>query len=271
MVSRKFSIPGLHEQIAAAAELMRSPGNVPVLLVIDASTSMSKHAMAVIQAFAAARAKVAAMDDGRTYHLCVVQFSAEGKLVLPFTPAEVVPEILNYQNSLGTLLYGTTLEAIGVLASALEEVDKPFEDQQITLAVFSDGLDGRSAESDQSDLVMAAHRLLQSHFNVQLQSYGIGIDGTRLANLLGFPRDMAVSVEHSAQGVTDAIQTMTSMTTARPLYAIEGYEKLLEGEVSNPPPVPPPPPSTGLDNTMGTSHFPDDEGPGTFDPMNTLI
>ena len=270
MESRQFRIGGIQSQIRTAAQLMSRPGCVPVVLVVDASGSMTKRAQAVIESVRLAKETFNAMDDGRQYFLCIIQFNAEGHVSVGFTHSLTLPELF-YSPGGGTLLYSTVYEALAMLMAALDEVENPRDDLQVTLAVFSDGDDTMSPAADLPKLQGLARRAQTSAVNFQLQTFGIGIDAPHLAGVMGFPLEFATTVEASARGVTEAMETMTSHTTLPPGYAAD---PAASNEVFNPPPAPPlpPPMPPGVDNTMGTNKFPDDDdSSGTFDPLNTLI
>lgn len=270
MQSRQFSVPELPGQIQVLSSLLSQPGSVPVILVVDASGSMASRAESVITSVQKAIETFKNTKDGRNYFISIIQFNHLAELTMPFSHVLTAPEFC-YKPDGNTRLYSTVYEAVAMVIAACDNVEQMQPEQQITLAVFSDGDDNASQSSDLLALQGLTQIIRELQATVQLQTFGIGIDAERLAAIMGFPLDMAITVEGSPRGVEEAMADMTSITTTlTPQYAKELAE--YRRQVHGAPPVPPPPPAEGVDHTLGSSILPPHkDNLGTdMDPMQSL-
>jgi hypothetical protein len=220
---------------------------------------MQRHTESVRLATAKMREDFCEMNDGREYYLCIITFNQLTELSQPLTHSSA-PYTDNYRAMGGTALYSAVYETMGVILSGLEEdpKSKVSPDLQISVCVFSDGDDRDSKQGDLTQVQRLSREVQDSDVNWQLQTIGIGIDGSRLAETMGFPPELAITVEASARGVEEAMSCSTSMTTMTPHYARE-LRQIPDVE-------------SGVDNTMDIDAVKDDEDPpSASDSINTLM
>lgn len=150
--------------------------------------------------------------DGRKQYCTVVVFNDDYQAIIKPAPAEKVKPITNYCADGCTLLYETVYQALKSYR-ALYGIAQP-ENLKIFVGVFSDGQDNRSSADRQPKKLKKMATAVQA-LGWELFCYGIGIDGKKLAEDMGFPMDddHCQTVVANDAGVRATTQHFTAATT----------------------------------------------------------
>ncbi|MBT5337747.1 VWA domain-containing protein [Candidatus Falkowbacteria bacterium] len=151
--------------------------------------------------------------DGRTQFCTVIAFDDEAEILLPLTLATEVVPISNYRAKNMTLLWETVYQTLKVFRHFYRQANG-LADIKVYVAVFSDGDDNKSDRERQPRKVKKLARSVRA-LGWELFCYGIGIDGERLAEDMGFPTDSdhAITVEGSPEAIANVTRHYSDATT----------------------------------------------------------
>ena len=189
-------------------------GRALSILIIDESGSMRSYAEEVVQSV---NQHIATMrETAQVPMLCtIVCFSDSARVALPPTLVGEVGDFSDYHPDSNTLLYGTVDTVIRRIGEQYTQLDRNARDaNKVVLAVFSDGQDNRSDSTAQPySLKRAADRVRR--YGWELMTMGIGVDGPKLAECMGFPTDPdhAFTFARDEGGVSRSMHTMSHSTT----------------------------------------------------------
>lgn len=197
-------------------ELLRPESVAPcttlAVIVMDASTSMRRFGSTPVDALEDYVRDLATSPASGAIAAGVVTFSSEPRVCVPVTPVRVFPRRIDYVTSMGTRLYGATRDVLRTLLAS----DAP-QVPNVIVAVFTDGEDNASSERTRIQLVELAGVAQRRDFT--LLTFGIGVDGRRIAERMGFPfeREAARSAEATSEGIVQSVRATTRITLMRSL------------------------------------------------------
>ena len=195
------------------SELMTRPNTSIGILIIDESGSMQQHGDAPPKAVDKAVDTLKIIADGRTYYIGIVGFSDIMRVLQQIKPVDKITALQGYRANGNTRLFATVLDVLTFLLGQLvRAADRVAPDLSIAVGVFSDGADNLS-QSAQGLLHETVASVRPRGW--ALQTFGIGIDSKRLAQLLGFDPDIAITVKPNAEGLDSAttsfVNTMSTI------------------------------------------------------------
>ncbi|MFA4846472.1 MAG: vWA domain-containing protein [Patescibacteria group bacterium] len=188
------------------------------VLILDASMSMIRFGDAPRQCVANHLAAIKKSPDGREQFCAVITFNKHATLVVPLARADAISDSFRYQNDYGTLLWKTVHEALKSFCLYFR-LHSP-KNTKIFVGVISDGIDNQSNKGGQPGNPVYpektkkwSKRALELGF--ELFAYGIGVDGKKLAEDLGFPTDdqHAFTLEASVRDLTRSTRHFSETTT----------------------------------------------------------
>ena len=169
-----------------------SPIRFIAIPVIDLSSSM----LGVSQALHGSLNKyfkfLISLGDPEAVRVSLVAFAGVVQVIFEFKKLEDIDITGQFQHSRGTALYAGALKGIELgkehVARCVEQPEIP----KVSVTVFTDGWDSRSATS-----LPALRRMVESvkPFDFELRLVGIGIDVGYAAREMGFDVDKIIHVE----------------------------------------------------------------------------
>lgn len=193
------------------SELMTRPHTSIGIMILDASGSMKEHGDAPPKAVDKA-VDTLRSDTSRTYFLGIVSFANRMQVLQRITSVDKITPLENYIAEGNTLLFGTVLDVLTfLLGQVVKAGERIAPDLSVAVAVISDGHDNLSPQA-QPLLHETASAVRARGWS--LQAFGIGIDSKRLAQLLGFDPDLALTVAASAEGLDTATTTFVNSLTS---------------------------------------------------------
>ncbi len=189
-----------------------APCSTLSVIVMDASTSMRRFGSTPVDSLHEYVRDLAAGPTAASIAAGVVTFSSEPRVCVPVTPVRAFPRPIDYVTSAGTRLYGATRDVLrALLASEAPQVPN------VIVAVFTDGEDNASSERTRIQLVELAGVAQRRGFT--LLTFGIGVDGRRIAERMGFPfeREAARSAEATSESIVESVRATTRITLLRSL------------------------------------------------------
>jgi hypothetical protein len=185
------------------------------LLVLDCSTSMSRFGHAPEQAVNRYLDTVRA-DTAHHHVTGLVTFSEHFRTEIQPAPVHSIPRYKGYRTDAGTLLWRTVKRVLRGLSDSWDTLS-PAEraNLSIVVSVLSDGDDNLSDRRDYPSALQDYARRGRKH-GWQLASFGIGIDGKRLAREMGFDEELSQTVEPTEAGVYVATDQASYIPTTRP-------------------------------------------------------
>lgn len=190
------------------------------LLILDRSGSMSVHCQPACVPKDAVNAHLRRLKDrhdGHAYFAALLSFADDYKLEIPLGP--VGPELQNYSPDGYTLLFSTVYHGMRDL---LEQFRGLSPEQQkrvkVTVGVLSDGQDNKSDKSKYpQSLRTLAYEV--TALGWETLTFGIGINGQRLAQEMGFMSDSdhAYSLTNESASIVAATERFTGATVLGPI------------------------------------------------------
>jgi uncharacterized protein YegL len=174
------------------------------ILVLDASTSMSRFGSAPVDAVHDQVRAFAAQPEARVTAAGLVTFSAVARVVVPVTPVAQFPSRFEYGLSGGTRLFGCTRDILQTLLAADVGAHA-----QVCVGVITDGDDNASSEGTRLQLVELAGAAARRGF--ALFTTGVGVDADAVARRMGFPIHRGATATNTASedGVAESVRFMT--------------------------------------------------------------
>jgi len=185
-------------------------------LALDCSGSMQAHGDAPREAVNENMVVLGAVPHA-DHMVCMVGFASTPRVLMPIRSCkDAVLETYNAGGS--TALYLTVGDLLEHCLHVLEQVPAHMLDRfMIQVGVFSDGMNWPNAAetpAQHARVRRLAARALESS-NIDLLTFGIGISGERLAELLGFPVDdqHVQTVAATRAGIRDAADVHTTRSS----------------------------------------------------------
>ncbi len=195
------------------SELMCRPNTAVGMLILDLSGSMQKHGDAPPKAVDKAVEALRKDESDHCYYVGIVGFADQMHVLQRIAPVSKITPLQGYNPKGDTALFSTVSDVLTfLLGQAVMAGERIAPDLFVAVAVFSDGDDNLSPGSQ--PLLHETAKAVRSR-GWTLQSFGIGIDSQRLAQLLGFDPDIAITVRGSAAGIDDASTTFTNTMITR--------------------------------------------------------
>ncbi len=183
------------------------------ILIVDRSGSMSRFGQTPLDCLNAHLQSLQNPPDKREQYCTIIYFADEAIVELPLTKVESNLQIERYEADGNTLLWETVYQTMKLFRQLHQNM--PGGDLlQVVVGVFSDGDDTRSDRQRQPQKLKRMAKKV-TDFGWHLFSYGIGIDGQKLAEEMGFPSDAdhAKTVEASLAGIEEVTRHFSLSTT----------------------------------------------------------
>lgn len=183
------------------------------VLILDASMSMVRFGDTPRKCVADHLIAIKKSPDGREQFCAVITFNNRATIVIPPARADAISDSFLYQNDYGTLLWKTVHETLKWFCT-YHRLHSP-KNLKVFVGVISDGADNKSDRAIYPQKTQKwSKRALD--FGFELFAYGIGIDGQKLAEDLGFPTDdkHAFTLEASARSVERGTRHFSETTTS---------------------------------------------------------
>ena len=155
--------------------------------------------------------------DGREQFVTVITFADNAKIEIPVSPAATVQPLEAYLADGGTLQWRTVHETLKLFCT-LHRMNDP-KNLKVFVGVISDGDDNLSNKPTYPEEPYPKKTQkwakIALDLGFELFAYGIGIDGKKLAEDMGFPSDdqHAFTLEASVASVREATTHFTKSTT----------------------------------------------------------
>lgn len=155
------------------------------IIILDASPSMQKHGLVPQECVNEHFKAIRNPPDGRKQYCTVITFHDAAFVNIPLTPADQLADMNNYHtDGSSTLLWETVYQTLKLFSTAMPQTTN----LKIFVGVFSDGGDNASDHERQPHKVKRMAQKVQA-LGWELFCFGIGIDGKKLAEDMGFPTD----------------------------------------------------------------------------------
>ncbi|MFA4846473.1 MAG: hypothetical protein WC654_08045 [Patescibacteria group bacterium] len=207
----KIKLPAIPKILRDLATMDDEPKTFSIM-ILDASGSMRSYGDVPQKCINEYLESLKNPPDGRKQYCTVVVFNDDYQAIIKPSLAAKVKPITNYCADGCTLLWETVYKALKNYR-ALYGIIQP-ENLKIFVGVFSDGQDNKSFKDRQPRKLKAMAKAVQA-LGWELFCYGIGIDGKKLAQDMGFPTDddHCQTVEANDAGVQATTQHFTAATT----------------------------------------------------------
>jgi len=182
------------------------------VMIIDRSGSMQKYGGTPQKCVNDHLAAIKNPPDGREQFVTVITFADDAKIEIPVSPAATAQPLETYVADGWTLLWQTVHETLKLFCT-LHRMNNP-TNLKVFVGVISDGDDNRS---DNTIYPKKTRKWAQIALDLgfELFAYGIGVDGKKLAEDMGFPSDdqHAFTLEASVASVQEATTHFTTRST----------------------------------------------------------
>ncbi|MCX6745370.1 MAG: VWA domain-containing protein [Candidatus Parcubacteria bacterium] len=181
------------------------------IMIMDKSGSMKKFGKAPLKAINDHIKSLKAANDGRKHYCGIISFNDKAQVEKEVMDVSRMVPLFSYHPGNGTLLWETVDKTLRDLITLW----LPYQSEKlkIVVGVISDGEDNHSDRHLYPKSLQTAARWAINH-GWELLTFGIGINGRRLAAEMGFPMDSqhAFTMEANEQGLKDTSVTMTQTT-----------------------------------------------------------
>ncbi len=196
---------------------LRNFGDKPTtisILILDASNSMKRFGRAPEQAVNG-HLDTLRRDQSTEHATCLVTFSGDYRLEIPLTAIGELPPYSGYSTSRGTLLWRTGKRILQQMVESWDEMTlEQREKLRVVVAVMSDGEDTRSPRTVYPE-ALQGYASAGRRRGWKLLAIGIGVDGQKLANEMGFDPDLAYTFKPTAEGIIEGTEIYSEHTSPR--------------------------------------------------------
>jgi Mg-chelatase subunit ChlD len=163
--------------------LIRSP--VISVMILDCSESMRRHEQPALGALNGALTRIRKERFAHRAYLAAIGFGSDAYTLVPLTRSRNVQRVREIPYSRGTRLYETCCETLLACFALCDALAREHREPSCRISLVSDGLDNLSHPRYERRLRHLAAEAQER--GCDLRSYALGISGTKLAGLTGFP------------------------------------------------------------------------------------